>query len=79
MWQLLGYETTGLYSERGGNNLIAAAEGGLLHVAGERNGASVGRGLRMIDMATDYTFTAQILPALRAIKPDAGSKLMLPL
>ncbi|KAF9891544.1 hypothetical protein FE257_004011 [Aspergillus nanangensis] len=61
-----GYGPTGPYSQRGGYDPIAAAEGGLLHITGERNGPPVRAGIGLIDMATGLYTHGAILAALRA-------------
>lgn len=61
-----GYGTTGPYAKRGGYDPIAAAEGGLLHVTGERNGPPVRAGIGMVDMATGLYLHGAILAAVYA-------------
>ncbi|KAM3414438.1 hypothetical protein BST61_g9603 [Cercospora zeina] len=61
-----GYGRTGPYGKRGGYDPIAAAEAGLLHVTGERNGLPVRPGIGMIDMATGLYLHGAILTALIA-------------
>ncbi|KAF2209830.1 hypothetical protein CERZMDRAFT_46322 [Cercospora zeae-maydis SCOH1-5] len=61
-----GYGPTGPYGNRGGYDPIAAAEAGLLHVTGERNGPPVRPGIGMIDMATGLYLHGAIMAALIA-------------
>ncbi|KAJ5814243.1 uncharacterized protein N7503_000993 [Penicillium pulvis] len=51
--------------KRGGYDPIAAAEGGMLHITGERDGAPVRVGIGMIDMATGLYMHGAILAALQ--------------
>ena len=61
-----GYGQTGPYAHRAGYDAIAAAEGGLLHITGERNGRPVRPGLGLTDMCTGLFMHGAILAALRA-------------
>ncbi|CAK7226752.1 hypothetical protein SEUCBS140593_006348 [Sporothrix eucalyptigena] len=61
-----GYGTSGPYASRGGYDPIAAAEAGLLHITGERNGMPVRTGLGMIDMSTGLYIHGAIMAALYA-------------
>ncbi|KAJ6002538.1 fungal-specific transcription factor domain-containing protein [Penicillium sp. IBT 35674x] len=54
------------FGKRGGYDPIAAAEGGMLHITGERNGPPVRVGIGMIDMATGLYMHGAILAALQA-------------
>lgn len=61
-----GYGPGGPYGSRGGYDPIAAAEAGLLHITGQRNGPPVRTGVGMIDMATGLYIHGAILAALFA-------------
>lgn len=59
-----GYGNSGPFSDRGGYDPIAAAEAGLLHVTGERNGPPIRTGIGMVDMSTGLYMHGAILAAL---------------
>ncbi|KAI9700927.1 MAG: hypothetical protein M1820_006688 [Bogoriella megaspora] len=61
-----GYGSTGPYAGRAGYDAIAAAEGGLMHISGERTGKPVRPGVGMMDMTTGLYAHGAILAALRA-------------
>lgn len=63
---LSGYGRTGPYRTRGGYDPIAAAEAGLLHVTGEKNGPPVRAGIGLVDMSTGLFLHGAILSALLA-------------
>ncbi|KAK2687293.1 hypothetical protein QWA68_013549 [Fusarium oxysporum] len=65
-----GYGTTGPYANRGGYDPIAAAEAGLLHITGERDGPPVRTGIGMVDMATGLYLHGAILAAVYARDRD---------
>ncbi|KAL4804650.1 CoA-transferase family III domain-containing protein [Aspergillus unguis] len=59
-----GYGATGPYSKRAGYDVIAAAEGGLLHITGEPNGPPIKPGVGLMDMATGLYLHGAICAAL---------------
>ncbi|KAJ5825432.1 hypothetical protein N7474_002570 [Penicillium riverlandense] len=61
---LSGYGPEGPYADRGGYDMIAAAEGGLLHVTGPRNGSPVRCGLGVTDISTGLFLHGAILAAI---------------
>ncbi|KAF2230799.1 alpha methylacyl-CoA racemase [Viridothelium virens] len=61
-----GYGSTGPYATRAGYDAIAAAEGGLMHISGEKTGKPVRPGVGMMDMTTGLYTHGAILAALRA-------------
>ncbi|KAI9688992.1 MAG: hypothetical protein M1822_000729 [Bathelium mastoideum] len=61
-----GYGSTGPYANRAGYDAIAAAEGGLMHISGEKTGKPVRPGVGMMDMTTGLYTHGAILAALRA-------------
>ncbi|KAI1046062.1 hypothetical protein LB505_013984 [Fusarium chuoi] len=65
-----GYGTTGPYASRGGYDPIAAAEAGLLHITGEKDGPPVRTGIGMVDMATGLYLHGAILAAVYARERD---------
>ncbi|KAF5578819.1 transferase family III [Fusarium subglutinans] len=67
---LSGYGRTGPYRTRGGYDPIAAAEAGLLHVTGEKNGPPVRAGIGLVDMSTGLFLHGAILSALIARARD---------
>ncbi|CAH0040190.1 unnamed protein product [Clonostachys rhizophaga] len=67
---LSGYGRSGPYAKRGGYDPIAAAEAGLLHITGERNGPPVRVGLGMVDMSTGLYLHGAILAAVIARQRD---------
>ncbi|KAF5230939.1 hypothetical protein FANTH_13618 [Fusarium anthophilum] len=65
-----GYGSTGPYASRGGYDPIAAAEAGLLHITGEKDGPPVRTGIGMVDMATGLYLHGAILAAVYARERD---------
>lgn len=61
-----GYGAQGPYAQRAGYDVIAAAEAGLLHITGERNGPPSKPGLGLTDMCTGLYLHGAILAALHA-------------
>lgn len=61
-----GYGASGPYAQRAGYDAIAAAEAGLLHITGERNGPPTRPGLGLTDMSTGLYLHGAILAALYA-------------
>ncbi|PHH59260.1 hypothetical protein CDD81_3517 [Ophiocordyceps australis] len=61
-----GYGSTGPYAKRAGYDVIAAAEGGLLHITGEPNGRPMKPGVGLTDMCTGLFMHGAILAALHA-------------
>jgi succinate--hydroxymethylglutarate CoA-transferase len=61
-----GYGPSGPYSRRGGYDLIAAAEGGLLHITGEHDGPPTKPGISIIDVCTGLYMHGAIMAALEA-------------
>ncbi|KND89958.1 Succinate--hydroxymethylglutarate CoA-transferase, partial [Tolypocladium ophioglossoides CBS 100239] len=61
-----GYGRTGPYAKRAGYDVIAAAEGGLLHITGEPDGRPMKPGVGLTDMCTGLYMHGAILAALRA-------------
>ncbi|EXJ75079.1 uncharacterized protein A1O5_01775 [Cladophialophora psammophila CBS 110553] len=59
-----GYGPTGPYALRAGYDIIAGAEGGMLHLTGERNGPPVRPGLGLTDMCTGLFMHGAIIAAL---------------
>lgn len=73
---LEGYGAEGPYSKRAGYDIIAAAEGGLLHVTGEHNGPPIKPGIGMTDMSTGLFTHGAIVSALHARnKTGRGQKI----
>lgn len=60
-----GYGATGPYAHRAGYDVIGAAEGGLLHITGEPDGAPTKPGVGLMDMCTGLYLHGAILAALR--------------
>ncbi|KAJ5135353.1 uncharacterized protein N7515_004631 [Penicillium bovifimosum] len=65
---LIGYGAGGPYFRRAGYDAIAAAEAGMLHITGERDGAPTRPGLGLTDMSTGLYLHGAILAALYARK-----------
>ena len=63
---LTGYGQTGPYAKRAGYDVIAAAEGGLLHITGEPSGRPMKPGVGLTDMCTGLYMHGAILAALRS-------------
>ncbi|KAL3954099.1 hypothetical protein ACCO45_012055 [Purpureocillium lilacinum] len=61
-----GYGQTGPYAKRAGYDVIAAAEGGLLHITGEPSGRPMKPGVGLTDMCTGLYMHGAILAALRS-------------
>ncbi|KAG0650554.1 Succinate-hydroxymethylglutarate -transferase [Hyphodiscus hymeniophilus] len=61
-----GYGPSGPYSRRGGYDLIAGAEGGLLHITGETDGPPTKPGISIIDVCTGLYMHGAIIAALEA-------------
>ncbi|PHH71410.1 hypothetical protein CDD82_6534 [Ophiocordyceps australis] len=61
-----GYGSTGPYAKRAGYDVIAAAEGGLLHITGEPNGRPMKPGVGLTDMCTGLFMHGAILAALHS-------------
>ncbi len=61
-----GYGTSGPYEKRAGYDVIAAAEAGLLHITGERNGPPVKPGVALVDLCTGLNSYGAIASALYA-------------
>lgn len=61
-----GYGAEGPYSKRAGYDIIAAAEAGLLHITGERNGPPTKPGVALTDISTGLYTHGAILAALQA-------------
>ncbi|KAJ5758489.1 hypothetical protein N7520_005645 [Penicillium odoratum] len=59
-----GYGASGPYAQRAGYDAIAAAEAGLLHITGERDGPPTRPGLGLTDMSTGLFLHGAILTAL---------------
>lgn len=59
-----GYGPTGPYARRAGYDMIAGAEGGMLHLTGESNGPPVRPGLGLTDMCTGLFMHGAIMAAL---------------
>ncbi|KAJ5112760.1 hypothetical protein N7532_000805 [Penicillium argentinense] len=59
-----GYGAGGPYSQRAGYDAIAAAEAGLMHITGERDGPPTRPGLGLVDMSTGLFLHGAILAAL---------------
>ena len=64
----VGYGASGPYSDRAGYDAIAAAEAGMLHITGERDGPPTRPGLGLIDISTGLYLHGAILAALYARK-----------
>ncbi|KAJ5554712.1 hypothetical protein N7535_007158 [Penicillium sp. DV-2018c] len=64
----IGYGSDGPYSHRAGYDAIAAAEAGMLHITGERDGGPTRPGLGLTDMCTGLYLHGAILAALYARK-----------
>lgn len=62
----IGYGASGPYSHRAGYDAIAAAEAGMLHITGERDGSPTRPGLGLTDMSTGLYLHGAILAALIA-------------
>ncbi|ODH23533.1 hypothetical protein ACO22_05383 [Paracoccidioides brasiliensis] len=61
-----GYGATGPYSQRAGYDIIAAAEGGLLHITGEADGPPTKPGIGLTDLCTGLFMHGAIIAALQA-------------
>lgn len=61
-----GYGPSGPFAKRAGYDMIAAAEAGLLHLTGQRNGPPVRPGLGLTDMCTGLYTHGAIMAALHA-------------
>ncbi|KAJ5599041.1 hypothetical protein N7450_000108 [Penicillium hetheringtonii] len=61
-----GYGASGPYAQRAGYDAIAAAEAGLLHITGEKDGPPTRPGLGLTDMSTGLYLHGAILAALFA-------------
>lgn len=61
-----GYGASGPYSKRAGYDIIAAAEAGMLHITGERDGPPTKPGVAMTDISTGLYTHGAILAALYA-------------
>ncbi|KAL5317475.1 hypothetical protein ACEPPN_014570 [Leptodophora sp. 'Broadleaf-Isolate-01'] len=61
-----GYGAEGPYSKRAGYDIIAAAEAGLLHITGERDGPPTKPGVALTDISTGLYTHGAILAALQA-------------
>ncbi|EFW13661.1 hypothetical protein D8B26_002590 [Coccidioides posadasii str. Silveira] len=61
-----GYGAGGPYSKRAGYDIIAAAEGGLLHVTGEAQGPPTKPGVGLTDLCTGLFMHGAIVSALHA-------------
>ncbi|KAJ5666616.1 hypothetical protein N7462_011025 [Penicillium macrosclerotiorum] len=59
-----GYGATGPYAHRAGYDAIAAAEAGLMHITGEKDGPPSRPGLGLTDMSTGLYLHGAILAAL---------------
>ncbi|KAJ5923827.1 hypothetical protein N7466_008014 [Penicillium verhagenii] len=59
-----GYGSSGPYAHRAGYDAIAAAEAGLLHITGEKDGPPTRPGLGLTDMSTGLFLHGAILAAL---------------
>ncbi|KAH8893052.1 CoA-transferase family III [Thozetella sp. PMI_491] len=59
-----GYGAGGPYAKRAGYDVIAAAEGGLLHITGDRDGRPTKPGVGLTDMCTGLYLHGAILAAL---------------
>ncbi|KAH0040621.1 formyl-coenzyme A transferase, partial [Aureobasidium melanogenum] len=68
-----GYGSGGPYANRAGYDVIAAAEGGLMHITGAADGGPVRPGLGMTDMSTGlYTHGAIMAALLHRAKTGKG-------
>lgn len=63
---MTGYGASGPYAHRAGYDAIAAAEAGLLHITGEKDGPPTRPGLGLTDMSTGLYLHGAILAALFA-------------
>ncbi|RHZ47728.1 CaiB/BaiF CoA transferase family protein [Aspergillus thermomutatus] len=71
-----GYGATGPYALRAGYDVIAAAEGGLLHITGEPDGPPTKPGVGLMDLCTGLYLHGAICAALVARqKTGRGQKL----
>lgn len=61
-----GYGATGPYAKRAGYDVIAAAEGGLLHITGEADGPPTKPGVGLMDMCTGLYLHGAVVSALYA-------------
>ncbi|KAK2731795.1 hypothetical protein FQN55_004452 [Onygenales sp. PD_40] len=61
-----GYGATGPYAQRAGYDIIAAAEGGLLHITGEADGPPTKPGIGLTDLCTGLYMHGAIMAALQA-------------
>ncbi|KAJ5729529.1 uncharacterized protein N7483_004037 [Penicillium malachiteum] len=59
-----GYGASGPYAKRAGYDAIVAAEAGMLHITGERDGQPTRPGLGMTDMSTGLYLHGAIMAAL---------------
>ncbi|KAK2751184.1 hypothetical protein FQN57_000261 [Myotisia sp. PD_48] len=71
-----GYGAGGPYAKRAGYDIIAAAEGGMLHVTGEKNGPPIKPGIGLTDICTGLYTHGAIVSALHARnKTGKGQKI----
>ena len=71
-----GYGASGPYAKRAGYDAIAAAEAGLLHITGEKDGPPTRPGLGLTDMSTGLYLHGAIMAALFARqKTGKGQKI----
>ncbi|OJD25570.1 hypothetical protein ACJ73_03057 [Blastomyces percursus] len=61
-----GYGAAGPYAQRAGYDIIAAAEGGLLHITGEADGPPTKPGIGLTDLCTGLYMHGAIMAALQA-------------
>lgn len=61
---MAGYGANGPYAHRAGYDAIAAAEAGLLHITGEKDGPPTRPGLGLTDMSTGLFLHGAIIAAL---------------
>ncbi|OAX82302.1 hypothetical protein ACJ72_03342 [Emergomyces africanus] len=61
-----GYGAGGPYAKRAGYDIIAAAEGGLLHITGEADGPPTKPGIGLVDLCTGLYMHGAIMAALQA-------------
>ncbi|RFU25899.1 hypothetical protein B7463_g10446, partial [Scytalidium lignicola] len=61
-----GYGAGGPYAKRAGYDVIAAAEGGLLHITGESDGPPTKPGVGIMDLCTGLYVHGAVLAALQA-------------
>ncbi|KAK3718686.1 hypothetical protein LTR37_004903 [Vermiconidia calcicola] len=71
-----GYGSSGPFAHRAGYDMIVGAEGGLLHVTGERGGGPIRPGLSLVDLGTGLYMQGAIMGALYAReRTGVGQKL----